>query len=164
MGGVQMLLTLGSMLIFALTSIGFNRAYLQTTTVETENKVYLTAFSLADDMLEEIKARSFDEKTIKFTTANLASLTSAAVLGPELGENSSDSKTFDDIDDFNNYQRLISAPHAEDYNVACKVQYVSSSNPDNVISTQSFYKKVTVTVSSPFLRNSVDLTYIYTLK
>ncbi len=164
MGGIQMILSLGAMLIFALTSIGFNKAYLHTTTVETENKVYLTAFSLADDMLEEIKARSFDEKTIQFTTANLASLTTTGAFGIELGETSGNSKTFDDIDDFHNYQRLISAPHAEDYNVKCKIEYVDGNDPDKVSSTQTFYKRVTVTVSSPFLRNSVELKYVYTLK
>src|SRR4030067_247285 len=117
MGNVQSLLSFGAMLILALSALNFNGAVLSNSTTEIENKVILTAFSLADDLIEEMKVRAFD-----------------AV-----------------IDDFNNYTKIVSAPHAENYNVSCSVQYVNGDNPDQVVTTQTFYKKATVTVSSPYM-------------
>ena len=46
----QSFFSLGAIVIFALISLRFNTTVLENTTVETENKVYLTAFSLADDL------------------------------------------------------------------------------------------------------------------
>lgn len=161
MGGIQSVLAIGAMLLLTLTTINFNSAYLNNSTVEIENKVMMTAFSLADDMIEEIKIRSFDEKTVQFTSANPSDLTPSAGLGPETGESYA---TFDDIDDFNGYTRSISAPHAENYSIICRIEYVSSTAPDNVSSVQTFYKRAKITVSSPYLRHSINLSYIFTLK
>jgi len=161
MGNVQSLLSFGAMLILALSFLNFNEAVLSNSTAEIENKVVLTAFSLADDLIEEIKVRAFDAATVDFPTTNTASLTPAGSLGPGWWETY---PNFNDIDDFNNYTKTVSAPHAENYLVTCKVQYVDGDNPDNAVSTQTFYKKVTVTVSSPYMKNPISLSFIFTLK
>ena len=157
----ESLLSVGALLVFSLVSLNFNSTVLQSTTVEVENKVYLTAFSLADDLIEEIKQKAFDAATIDFPTTNPASLTESNNLGPG---NFEDYPNYNDIDDFNGYVKPVSAPHAENYEVSCLVQYVDGDNPDNVVSTQTFYKKVTVTVTSPYLRNPVNLSQIFTHK
>ena len=161
MGNVQSLLSLGAMLILGLSSLNFNEAVLTNSTTEIENKVVLTAFSLADDLIEEIKVRAFDAATVDFPTNNPASLTAAGSLGPGWWETY---PNFNDIDDFNGYKRIVSAPHAENYDVRCKVQYVNGDYPDQVVSTQTFYKKATVTVSSPYMKNPISLSFIFTLK
>ena len=155
------LLSMGALVILALSSLNFNSSILETSSVEIETKVALTAFSLADDLIEEIKGKSFDETTKPFPTTDPKSLTPADSLGPETGETY---KNFDDIDDFNNYVKTVSAPHAENYHVSCSVKYVDGDNPDDVSSTQTFYKKVTVTVTSPYMKEPVLLSYIFTLK
>ena len=159
MQNIQSYLTIGGLLLFSLTSLRFNSAILDTSTADIQNKVYLTAFSLADDMIEEIKVKGFDETTLPFPTSNPASLTQ--VLGPETGEVYPD---FDDVDDFNGYTRNVDEPHAEGYVVSCVVQYVKGNDPDEVSSTQTFYKKATVTVSSPYMDHDVSLSFIFTLK
>lgn len=161
MGNVQSLLTLGALVILSLTAMNFNASILESSTVEIENKVALTAFSLADDLIEEIKVRKFDEKTLKFPTTNINNLTLADSLGPDAGEVY---PNFDDIDDYNKFSKFISAPHAENYTVYCKIEYVKESNPDEVSLVQTFYKKATVTVSSPYLRHPISLSFIFTLK
>lgn len=161
MNSFQSYLTLGSMILLSLTSLRFNSNILENVTVETENKVALTAFSLADDMIEVIKLKAFDANTLEFPTTNVKNLTAASSLGPGWWENPD---TYNDIDDYHNYTKYITAPHAEDYYVSCKVQYVNGDNPDQVLTTQSFYKKVTVTVSSPYLRNPIKLSTVFTLK
>ena len=161
MNNIQSFLTIGGLVLLSLTSLRFNQAILETSTTDVESKVYLTAFSLADDMIEEIKCKSFDETTTQFPTTNPASLTPAADLGRDGSETYS---TFNDIDDFNGYTRDVDAPHAEGYHILCTVQYVEDDNQDVVSSTQTFYKKVTVTVTSPYMNRPVNLSFIFTLK
>jgi len=161
MNSGQSLLSIGALLMFSLVSLNFNSSVLQNTTVEVENKVYLTGFSLADDLLEEIKQKAFDAATINFPTTNPESLTPANSLGHNPSEVY---PNYNDIDDFNGFSRGVSAPHAENYEVSCVVQYVDGDDPDNVVNTQTFYKKVTVTVTSPYLRNPVKLSQIFTHK
>ncbi|HEY6906939.1 MAG TPA: hypothetical protein VI230_05690 [Ignavibacteriaceae bacterium] len=160
MNSVQSMLTMGALVLLSLSSLRFNTSVLENSTAQIENKVTLTAFSLADDMIETIKQRSFDQATVEFPTG-LANLTPPAKLGPETGETY---QTFNDIDDYNNYKKTVSAPHAENYGVLCTVKYVDGNNPDNEIGTQSYYKKVTVTVTSPYMRDEVNLSFVFTLK
>jgi hypothetical protein len=160
MSNIQSMLAIGSLFLLSLTSMNFNNALSQSNTAELENKVYLTAFSLADDLIEEIKQKDYDEKTLDFPTVNRSTLTPALALGPE----SEVYPYFDDIDDYNNYSRDADAPHAESYHISAQVYYVSETNPDSKSVTQTFHKRVDVTVSSPYLNNNVKLTFIFTHK
>ena len=157
----QSFLSIGALLLFSLVSLNFNSSVLSNTTVEVENKVYLTAFSLADDLIEEIKQKAFDAATLNFPTTDPSTLTGAYNLGHGSWETYPD---YNDIDDFNGFVKSVSAPHAEGYQITCVVQYVDGDNPDQVVGTQTFYKKATVTVSSPYLRNPIQLSHIFTLK
>ncbi len=157
----QSLFSIGALLLFALISLRFNSTLLENSTVETENKVYLTAFSLADDLIEEIKQKAFDAATVKFPTTNPEDLTSAYSLGPGSWEVY---PNYNDIDDFNGYIRPVTAPHAENYSVICEVCYVDADNPDLKVMTQTFYKRIRVTITSPYMRSPIVLSMIFTLK
>ena len=69
-----------------------------------------------------------------------------------------------DIDDFNDFTRTVSAPHAENYSLKCEVCYVDPDYPDQKVMTQTFYKRVRVTIASPYMRSTVVLSMIFTLK
>lgn len=157
----QSLLSVGALILFSLVSLNFNSAVLSNTTIEVENKVYLTAFSLADDLIEEVKQKAFDAATVDFPTTDPSTLTEAENLGNGWWEIYPD---YNDIDDFNGFIKSVSAPHAENYKITCAVHYVDEDNPDNIVSTQTFYKKVIVTVDSPYLRSPIKLSHIFTLK
>jgi hypothetical protein len=161
MSSVHSFLSLGALLLVSLISLRFNSAVLENSTIETENKVYLTAFSLANDLIEEIKMKAFDAATVKFPTTDPSVLTYPYSLGHADYE---EYPNFNDIDDFNGYSRTVTAPHAENYNVSCVVYYVSEYNPDYKVMTQTFYKRADVTVTSPYMKNNILLSFIFTLK
>ena len=161
MSGIQSILTIGGMIILALISLRFNSSVMQTSSADFENKVYLTSFSIADNLIEVIKSKSFDQHTINFPTTNPASLTPPDSLGPDPGEVK---PYYNDIDDYDGFHDTTAAPYFEKYYISCKVEYVTASNPDVESSTQTFYKKVTVTVSSDYLSNPVSISSIFTLK
>lgn len=152
----QSMLSLGALILFSFLSVNFNSTILENTTVETENKVYLTAFSLADDLIEEIKKKAFDERTVDFQAIKQNQLTYPP--GPETGEVW---PYFNDMDDYNNYIKPVSLPHVEDYEVSCTVNYVNSSGQD--LTSQSYFKKVTIKVDSKYLRNPLYMKFIFSL-
>ncbi len=127
MSNVQSMLTIAAMILLAIISLRFNSAVTETSNAETNNKVYLTAFSLADNLIEEIKSKSFDQTTVNFPTTNPASLTPSDSLGPDSGEVY---PYYNDIDDYNGFQDTITAPYFETYYVSCSVQYVSANDSD----------------------------------
>jgi hypothetical protein len=152
----QSFMSIGAIILLSLVSLSFNSAVLQNTTLETENKVYLTAFSLADDLIEEIKQKAFDEKTIDFQAINVNQLTY-----PPDKESGEVWPYFDDIDDYNNYIKPVSLPHAEGYTVSCIVNY-STANGDDIF-VRSFYKKVIIKVTSDYMSSPLYLKYIFSL-
>jgi hypothetical protein len=165
MNNIQSMLTIGAIALFSLISIRFNSSVLENMTVEVENKVYLTAFSLADDLIEEIKQKAFDEQTVEFRSISPEELTSYNNFAPlfrDPGE-TSDPTTWDDIDDYNGYSKQISLPHAEGFSVTSQVDYVQENNYDQVSLVQTFFKRIQVRVSSNYLRAPVRLSFIFTL-
>jgi hypothetical protein len=165
MTGSNSFLSIGAMALLALISLRFNATLLENRTTEIENKVYLTAFSLADDLIEEIKQKAFDEETVEWKAITAEDLTPFEKFAPEVrdvGENESPS-TWDDIDDYNGYSKSISLPHVENYSVTSTVDYVSATDQDEVSNTQTYFKRVIVTVSSPYLSHSVKLSFVFTL-
>jgi len=157
MASIQSMLAMGALVLFSIVSLLFNSTILQTSTVEIEDKVYLTAFSLADDLIEEMKEKAFDEKTVDFQAINVWQL-SPAPLGPDGSEVW---PNFNDIDDYNNYDKFIDAPHAEGYKVSCNVEYCNADGSTS--STQTYYKKVIITVSSDYLRSPFQMYFIFSL-
>ncbi|MBS4033087.1 MAG: hypothetical protein KGZ85_01365 [Ignavibacterium sp.] len=165
MSSIQSFLAIGSIALFSLISLRFNSSVLQNMTLEVENKVYLTAFSLADDMIEEIKQKAFDHETVIFRSINPEELSPNANFGggKDPGESANDPSTWNDIDDFHGYNKPVSLPHAEGYNVSVIVNYVLANNQNFVSSQPTFFKRVQVTVTSDYLSNPVVLSFIFTL-
>jgi len=155
-------LAIGAMALLALVSLRFNTTLLQNRTTEIENKVYLTAFSLADDLIEEIKQKAFDEETVEWRAITADQLTNIDAFGPyDPGEYSV--YDFDDIDDYHGYIKNVSLPNAENYTVTSEVDYVTAQNPDVTSSTQTFFKRVIVRVTSPYMSHPVSLSFVFTL-
>jgi len=164
MSGIQSLLAIGAVWLFALVTINFNTTVVHNISIEVENKVYLTAFSLADDMIEEIKQKAFDEWTAdgKLKVVALSSLADPNLLKAESGEVWPD---FNDIDDYNNYPKTINElPYVEDFKIFTKVRYANPGDFNDTTYTQrSFYKRVDVTVTSKYLQTPVRLNFIFSL-
>ena len=160
--GNNQFLSIGAIALLALVSLKFNTTVLETKTTEIENKVYLTSFSLADDLIEEIKQKAFDEETVEWRAITTSELTNSNSFGPvDPGESSP--IDFDDIDDYDQYSKSVSLPHAENYSVTCIVDYVTEGNQNIISSTQTFYKRVTINVASPYMSHSIKLSFIFTL-
>lgn len=152
--------------LLSLVTLGVNGLILEKTTVMLDAEASITAISIAQAMIDEIQTKSFDTKTVTARVFNAADLTPTIRLGPEAGETitlpdvfpfRSDS-LYDDVDDYNNYRRTVTTPRLGNFAVVDSVYYASESNLDLRSSTQTFYKKIMVTVTHPSMRVPVVLT------
>ena len=162
MGSGQTMLTVLAMVLLSFLILRVNNLFLQTTTTLNTTKFGVLAFSLAESMIQEIEANSFDQNTVTAIVSSTSSLSST--LGPESGETFA---TYNDIDDFNNYTRQDTVPEKSGviFNIKCKVDYVNPTTPDVATATKTWHKLITVYVTSPFMiQNSLTNQYYTKVK
>lgn len=155
----QSLLSIGALLLLSLTVLRVNNTILQTDTIMNESKFGILATSIATSLIEKASKKSFDANTFEDAVSDLSGLTPASGLGPGIGETTPEN--FNDFDDFDGYTEQISTLPSATYDVDCEVCYINPSNPNGKISTQSWHKKMTVTVSSPFSQDTVKLSTVF---
>ena len=169
--GVNTLLTIGGLLLVSIFILSGNQLITANSTVAEQGEAVLTAFSMAQSVIDEAKSKSFDEKAIAGTVAVSDSLSST--LGVDAGESitTPDTQTesgfssgthFDDFDDYNGYSRTVSTPRGAGYHVSVAVDYVAETNPDSTIAGKSFCKIMSVIVTSPYFTSPVSLSYATT--
>ena len=157
----QMLMVLGALMLLSLVALSVNSMLVNKTSTMLETEADLNAVSLAQSMLDEILADSYDAATASGTKVyDSTEFTSASGLGPNSTEASNvplpeppdtvvsykSLKYYNDVDDYNGYKRVAFASSMGPFSIIDSVYYVSESNPDQKSTTQTFYKKVVVTV------------------
>ncbi len=94
---------------------------------------------------------AFDANTFENPVSTISALTPANSLGLGIGESAPDA--CNDFDDFDGYTDHITDLPSAIFDVSCEVRYINPGNPDGQLSTQSWHKKMTVTVTSPSIGN-----------
>lgn len=170
--GSNYLLTVGAMLLLSLFILTTNRMILQNNVIQSESEYVITATSLAQAVLDEIKTKAFDENTVVDEAESADSLSLA--LGTDFGESISlpdtsgtstlysSATTFDDIDDYNGYQRSVDTPIAEDFTIDVVVSYVNALNPETSSVSNTRCKLVSISASSPYISIPITLNYAFT--
>ncbi len=153
----QSLMSIGAMMLLSILVLRVNNTFQNTSSVLLNSKLGLLATSIATSQIEEISRLSFDESTVSNSVSSLSSLTSPGSLGPEIGETY---PNYDDIDDFNGYTKTDTSMTAI-FKISCKVEYVAPSSPDASSSISTWDKKITITVSSPSMQDTIRMSTIY---
>jgi hypothetical protein len=170
--GNSFLLMIGALLMLGLFTLTANGLIAENERIADENEYYLTSLSIAQSIIEEAKSKSFDQATVSAPLDSLITLTLPGSLGPETGEfvPVPDSLTpngylsltlFNDVDDYNGYVRVVNTPRAEGYSVTVHIDYASPTWPDSTLTTSSFCKRMTVTVTSPLVSQAISLQYAF---
>jgi len=156
----QMLLALGALMLLSSMVLRFNRTVLTSDEVMYNSKFNVLAASLCTSLIDEAKSKAFDEKT------DGAAISDITKLSPDLktdgGENPKDNSTFNDFDDYNGYIRtdLTSIP-GEVFYLTCKVNYVETTTAIKTTTSKQWNKLITVTVMSPSMKDSVQISSVY---
>ncbi len=151
----ESLLAIGAILLLSILVLGTNNTIISTGNSLNESKFDILATSIGTSIIEEASNKAFDENTID-TTAEVASeLTSA--LGPE-GETR---HNFNDFDDYNGCTGSDSSMPSAIFNYRCKVEYVLPGKPENISSSPTWNKKLTVHISSLSMKDTIKLSTVY---
>jgi MSHA pilin protein MshD len=116
-------------------------------------KYRATANLLAQELVEEIKSKKFDEKAAP--SGGVWSTT----LGVDGGESSSDKTTFDDVDDFDGWNEALTGAFSG-YSRQAAVSFVDSSALNTAVGSSRDYKRVQTTVSKGGVNYAVMTTLI----
>ncbi len=160
MGSNQLLLIVAALAILITLQLAINGSLIRSYTADFDNEATIDATAIGEAMVDEIVVKPFDVRTINTVVYNLANLTRSDSLGRE----SSDSLVsanerepfksrlgFNDVDDYNKYSRIVTSPRLGDYHVKDTIYYVGGASYDSATNSQTFYKKVVVTVTHPNL-------------
>lgn len=163
MNSGQTMMVILAMMLLGTLSLNVNRTLINTSSTSLEMEADLDAISYGQSLLDEIMNKAYDQKTADGTRIYVYSgMTPVNRLGPDLGETFTlpDSNytgaylsqtKYNDVDDYKNYRRIITNPRLGNFTLTAMVEYVDEDDPDAVMSSQTFYKRITVTVSSPYM-------------
>ena len=167
----QMLLVLGAMAILSLTSLTINTVLVGQTTAVLEAEAGLNAISIAQTMIDEIMTKAYDAYTVSNKAYSANSFTASNALGcnsteasnvsqPDVATPFKSFKYYNDVDDYNNYTRTAATTLMGNFAVVDTVIYVVETKPDQKSNTQTYHKKVIVTVRHPNMSKPLQLSDI----
>ncbi len=147
----QMLLVIGALLLFTLMLPSLNETMLYNDRTTVGTKVEMTAMALAQRYLAEAGTKAFDEVCLTIQPSLPSQLTTSGSLGRESGETY---PNFDDLDDYRNLTMVdtITMPSVR-FDLSAAVSYVDPANPTGSTSTQTFLKRVRISITGPYLVN-----------
>ncbi len=171
--GVNMLLTIGGIILLSTFVLYASGLMSDNVKISSDNEYVITAIGLGQSLIEEAKLKAYDEATVAGAVTTASQLSAPNILGSDSGESIQNPDTamangsasfakFDDIDDYNNYIRIVNTPRAENYRISSTINYASETFPDSSKSTQTFCKRMTVTVTSAYFPQPVTLYYSFT--
>ncbi len=168
----QIMLVIAAMALLGLFALSGNTSLVQSNDVANASEAAVTATTLASSLIEEAQSKSFDQAVVDHgPVSTVSALTAVSDLGPDGGETYSSG--FNDIDDYNNLYLVYTGspdtnpePGADStiivpgmrarFFVRAKVEYVDGDFFDPA-GSQTWYKRMTVTVSSPTWKDSVAI-------
>lgn len=170
----QSLLVIAALSVLGLLVLNSNRTLLQTTDVQSESEFGITAVSLATSLVEESMGKMYDAAVAdsSFTLTDSSRLTPRLGLGPAPTESYRGvvpgTADFNDFDDFNGLFLVYKSNNPADtastpgshyeftvpgirskYFVRARVDYVPHTNLNTASSTQTWHKRILVTVTRP---------------
>ena len=155
----QTIITLGALALLGTTIFNMHNNLGMNNEIIIQSKLGVTAVSLAASLIEEASGKAFDQSTDDDAVTSTSSLTPVANLGLEAGEFFPDS--VNDFDDYNNYNQIVSFDRGGTFNIRCKVDYINPTNPEVAQSTRTWHKKLTITVTSNDMLDTVRAMYIF---
>ncbi len=157
----EIILVLGAVVIFSLVALNTNRMLANHNRLLIEQELEYTAIAKGQELVDKARTLAFDETT---TGGNEPGTIPDDFADPGNLGTAADSDAggiFDDFDDYNNYSASDTTGNGV-FNITAQVMYVTENNPETNAGTETRHKYLNVTVSSPYLSNNINVTYVKT--
>lgn len=149
MGGSQMFLILGALVLLSILILNVNRTWSGAEEIKTSAEFLLTATNVGQGLIDEISIKAFDQViSIDPNVTDVASLTPPNSLGPDAGE--TNRNLYNDVDDYHNQTFTVSTPRLGDFNITISVFYVNQ-NTMAASNVRTWTKKIQATIVAPNL-------------
>jgi len=183
----QMMLVIAALSLLGILILNANSTMMETTDVQNEGEFGITAVSLATSIVEESMGKMFDA-AIADTNNTLTDSTLLTAPG-SLGHSGSESyrgcvsgtTDFNDFDDFNNLflvfksdkygEDSVSTPGSDyevvvpgirsKYFIRTRVDYVRHTSLNTVSSSQTWHKRILITVTRPVYKPTRKDTLVF---
>jgi hypothetical protein len=175
--GSQSLLTLGGLTLVAFLTLAANRAILGTYSNMLETQAMIASIAEAENLLEEVQARTFDQAVAKKVKESAATKgKSSKGLPPGIAMKPSDFTPpgllgrdpnevypfFDDIDDFNGFTKRSWNPLFKDsLDIFVRVEYVNPKKTGERALTQTGAKRVEVSVFTEGMQDTLKVSRVF---
>ncbi|MCF8241343.1 MAG: hypothetical protein K9J16_08140 [Melioribacteraceae bacterium] len=156
----QMLITLGALILLSLVILRVNTGFLTTDIALMETKFNVVAISLGTSFIEEATGKAFDQNT---NISSVSALNQLSSIGPE----AETYPNFNDFDDYDGLEKIVKYDASDttflsaDFKINCEVGYVTPANPEVLISSKTWHKRLNVTVTSPSMSDTIKLSKIH---
>ncbi|MEP0822996.1 MAG: hypothetical protein HRF44_09105 [Ignavibacterium sp.] len=169
----QTMLSAATLVVLAALVLNANRLIVEGEKDILKGEAFDLAVNHAQALLAEIGRKKFDAATADSGYQAPSEFTPAGSLGPDGPEASAISPwpdrmpfrsiaAYDDADDYNGYERIINTDLLNDLSLWVEVTYVSDTNPDLAVSTQTYFKRVTVLARHPSYLNAISFSTLVT--
>lgn len=165
----QVLLIVLALWLLATIQLTINSSITRAALVSMDSEARIDAISVGQAMIDEIQSKSFDSCTVTDTIFFPNRLTPVSKFGPDraiektvpandrssVSEPFKSQTTFNDVDDYHRYTRIVSPTHLGEFYVRDSIIYVPENNLNGYSSSPTWYKKIIVVVKHPNLIDSV---------
>ncbi len=135
--------------LLAAMVLSFAKLFMDVGVLSVSSEYRMTATMLAQELMEEIKSRRFDEKESKTADGNWST-----TMGPDSGEFVLTRSTLDDVDDYHGLNENLSVPFSG-FSRVVSVSYVNAGSLNTALVIPASvpnnwtpeYKRVQVTVN-----------------
>ena len=150
--------TMLGLMIAMLLSLNVQRASLSARVQVIDNEMETIASGVALEVLDYVGSKPFDAATALSEVENESELTALPFSTGMSYEEA------DDIDDFHQIEThsLSEFEFDIDIDIDISVAYVDENNPEVIATSQTFAKKVTVTINNGYSESPVQLSQVYT--
>lgn len=162
----QTMLALGALVMVSVLALNANRRIVESDEEMYEAEAIDFAAGFAQGLLYEVSSKKFDELAVDSVLQDPSEFTSPYMFNPvyegEMLPTSPDTawyksiSTFDDVDDYNGYTREVNTERIKGFIVKVEVYYVTGSDPEVPVYSQTYYKRVVVTVEHPKYMKYLD--------
>ncbi len=151
---IQTFITIGAIVLLGVLGITLNRIMANAEETKIYSESILTANSLAQEVINEVKNKKFDKNVGDEINVNVANLTPTTQFGAPQGKPVSQ---FISVEEYHNHKRTIKTKRLGDFNIVVTVSYVLDNNFTQVSQSQTRTKEILVKVSNNYLLDTLRL-------
>lgn len=147
----------GCLVLLVVAVLNANRIIVDNDQRMYEAEAYDLAATFARELFAEAAGKKFDKNMNPSLYQSQSEWASTGYLGPD-GENFTpwpdlwpykSIGTYDDVDDYNGYQRTVDTDRIIGFKLTSQVYYVTKTDPNTISAYQTDYKRLDVTVEHP---------------